>query len=144
MIEADDLNDPVGDSARSHLDGHIVLSRELADAGHFPAIAVDASVSRVMMSIAQPAHLNAARLVRQAWAAYQQNRDLISLGAYVSGADPTIDQAIAAWPAIGDLMTQDMHTRGSLVGDIEHLQRLAHQLGARPDATKTNQEAGAS
>ncbi len=142
LIEGDDLNDPVGDSARSHLDGHIVLSRDLADAGHFPAIAIEASVSRVMMSIAEPEHLQATRLVRQAWAAYQQNRDLISLGAYVSGADPVIDQAIAAWPAIADLMTQDMNARGSLAGDVEHLQRVAQLLSPSPAANEETQNPG--
>jgi len=144
LIEGDDLNDPVGDSARSHLDGHIVLSRELADAGHFPAIAIESSVSRVMMSIAQPEHQKAARLVRQAWAAYQQNHDLISLGAYVAGAAPVIDQAIAAWPSIGDLVTQDMNARGSLVSDIQSLEQVARQLGAGQFATEINQETTAS
>ncbi len=129
LIEGDDTNDPVGDAARSFLDGHVVLSRELAEAGHFPAIAIDASISRVMTAITSPAHQRHARRLRTAWAAYQKNRELIALGAYVPGADPQVDQAIALWPKIEKLLMQDIDERCPLAESIADLARLAGELG---------------
>ena len=128
LLEGDDIHDPVGDSARSHLDGHIVLSRDLADAGHFPAIAIDGSVSRVMTAITAPEHQQAARRLRRAWSAYQQNRELIALGAYSAGADPEIDRALASWPAIVALMTQNTDEKADLEADLLRLQTIAGAL----------------
>ncbi len=109
LTEGDDHNDPIADSARGVLDGHIVLSRALAESGHFPAIDIEASVSRVMPDIADTGHLQQARELRRLYSLYQQNRDLISVGAYQPGSDPRIDQAIARNPAIRDFLQQDMH-----------------------------------
>lgn len=134
LVEGDDLNDPVGDSARSHLDGHIVLSRELADSGHFPAIAIEASVSRVMPAITDQEHQLAARAIRRAWSSYQRNRELIALGAYSAGADPSVDQAIAAWPSIVSLMTQEIEGKASIDADIGQLMMVARSLGTTPQA----------
>ncbi|MGH1360181.1 MAG: FliI/YscN family ATPase [Burkholderiaceae bacterium] len=128
LLEGDDLNDPVGDSARSHLDGHIVLSRELADSGHFPAISIDSSVSRVMPAVADTEHQLAARSLRRAWSAYQQNRELITLGAYNPGSDPLLDRTIAAWPDIVDFVTQGMDDKSGILNDIEHLKSIATLL----------------
>ena len=107
LAEGDDQNDPIVDSARAILDGHIVLSRSLADAGHFPAIDVERSVSRAMNDITDKAHQSMVRQLRQLISLYQQNRDLISIGAYQRGTDGRVDQAIALWPRIEAFLQQD-------------------------------------
>jgi flagellum-specific ATP synthase len=108
LAEGDDTNDPIADAARGILDGHIVLSRALADSGHYPAIDIEASVSRVMTDIADQRHLALARRFKRLYSLYQQNRDLISVGAYHRGADPRIDEAIAMNPGIMGFLQQDM------------------------------------
>ncbi|WP_267378321.1 MULTISPECIES: FliI/YscN family ATPase [unclassified Sphingomonas] len=107
LADGDDGNDPVVDSARSILDGHIVLSRALAEHGVYPAIDVSKSVSRVMTDIVPAEHARAARQLRRHLATYEENRDLVLMGAYRSGADPAIDQAIACHGAIMEFIRQD-------------------------------------
>ncbi|GGB23505.1 flagellum-specific ATP synthase FliI [Sphingomonas metalli] len=107
LADGDDGNDPVVDSARSILDGHIVLSRALAERGVYPAIDVGPSVSRVMTDIVSRPHVQAARVLRRHLATYEENRDLVLMGAYRAGADPAIDAAIAYHPAIMDYVRQD-------------------------------------
>ncbi|MFT6285445.1 MAG: flagellum-specific ATP synthase [Alcanivorax sp.] len=107
LVEGDDHNDPIVDASRAILDGHIVLSREVADSGLFPAIDIDSSVSRLMTSVAEPAQLKEARQLIRLYATYQQNRDLINIGAYQDGTDETIDRAIVAVPRIRDFIQQD-------------------------------------
>jgi flagellum-specific ATP synthase len=124
LTEGDDPNDPIGDSARSFLDGHFVLSRRLAEAGHFPAIDVEQSISRVATAVTTEAHQRRTRAVRGAWATYQQNRDLIAVGAYIPGSDPEIDRAIAAAPSIADILRQDRDARcdfGQSLGALDAL-----------------------
>ena len=94
LSEGDDLQDPVADSARAILDGHIVLSRDLADAGHYPAIDVEASISRAMTEIVPAEDMARVRRFRQLQSAFRRSRDLINVGAYVSGADTVVDEAI--------------------------------------------------
>ncbi|WP_136163016.1 FliI/YscN family ATPase [Sphingomonas flavalba] len=106
LADGDDGSDPVVDSARAILDGHIVLSRALAERGVYPAVDLGPSVSRVMSDIAAPDHLNAARVLRRHLAAYEENRDLILMGAYRPGSDPALDQAIACYPAILEYIRQ--------------------------------------
>lgn len=106
LADGDDGSDPVVDSARAILDGHIVLSRALAERGVYPAVDLGPSVSRVMNDIAAPDHLNAARVLRRHLAAYEENRDLILMGAYRPGSDPALDQAIACYPAILEYIRQ--------------------------------------
>jgi len=108
LTEGDDLQDPIADSARAILDGHIVLARSLADSGHFPAIDVEASISRVMPMVVSEEHLETMRGIKQVYSRYQQNKDLISIGAYAKGSDPRIDQAIRAEPAINQFLQQKM------------------------------------
>jgi flagellum-specific ATP synthase len=108
LAEGDDTNDPIADAARGVLDGHIVLSRNLAESGHYPAIDIEASISRVMPDIAEPEHLDRARQLRRVYSLYQQNRDLISVGAYRAGSDARIDHAIARLPAIQHFLQQSM------------------------------------
>ena len=107
LADGDDGSDPVVDSARSILDGHIVLSRSLAERAVYPAIDLGPSVSRVMTDIAALEHVAAARILRRHLATYEENRDLILMGAYRGGADPQIDQALAYHPAILDYIRQD-------------------------------------
>lgn len=113
LTEGDDPNDPIADTARGILDGHIVLSRAVADAGLYPAIDIEASVSRVAHDITAPEHQAAARRFRQLYSAYRQNRDLIAIGAYHKGSDPRVDAAIAAWPALEAFMQQSAHAGAS-------------------------------
>ncbi|MCX8049937.1 MAG: flagellar protein export ATPase FliI [Methylohalobius sp.] len=109
LVEGDDTNDPIADAARGILDGHIVLSRELAEAGHYPAIDIEASISRVMADIVPSSQLEAARRLKKCYSLYQRNRDLITLGAYQKGSDPRIDQAISMQPKIAEFLQQGMH-----------------------------------
>lgn len=132
LAEGDDTNDPIADAARGVLDGHVILSRSLAESGHFPAIDIEASISRVMPDIIDAGHLQMARDLRRLYSLYQQNRDLISVGAYQPGSDPRIDKAIEKNPAILDFLQQDMDEPV----DIERsLQELASLLGINRAAT---------
>jgi len=106
LADGDDGNDPVVDSARSILDGHIVLSRAMAERGVYPAIDLGPSVSRVMTDIVPPEHIAAARALRRHLATYEENRDLVLMGAYRGGADPAIDAAIACHPAVMEYIRQ--------------------------------------
>ena len=108
LTEGDDMQDPVADAARAILDGHIVLSRALADEGHYPAIDVEASISRAMPNIITGEHLAVARRLRHLYSRYQQSRDLISVGAYVAGSDIETDAAIERLPAIRRFLQQDL------------------------------------
>lgn len=108
LVEGDDLQDPIADAARAILDGHIVLSRHLADAAHFPAIDIEKSISRVMPAVVSPEHMALARRIKQIYSTYQQNKDLISIGAYQRGSDPVIDLAIQVMPKIDQFLQQGM------------------------------------
>lgn len=124
LTEGDDNNDPVADSARGVLDGHIVLSRNLAEAGHFPAIDIEASVSRVMPDIVDSEHLKMMRELRSLYSLFQQNKDLINVGAYKPGSDPKIDRAIAKQSAIREFLQQDMNQAVDLNRSIIELSEL--------------------
>jgi flagellum-specific ATP synthase len=124
LAEGDDNNDPIADAARGVLDGHIVLSRALAESGHFPAIDIEASVSRVMPDICDANHLKLARDLRRLYSLYQQNRDLISVGAYQPGSDPRIDKAIEKNQAIVEFLQQDMDTSVSIEQSLYQLELL--------------------
>ncbi len=108
LTEGDDNQDPIADAARAILDGHIVLSRKLAESGHFPAIDVEASISRTMTEIVSAEQLTMVRTIRHYYSIYQQNRDLISVGAYSAGGDLEIDRAIRIHPFIMQFLEQDM------------------------------------
>lgn len=108
LTEGDDLQDPIADSARAILDGHIVLSRSLSDAGHYPAIDIEASISRVMPSVTSDEHRQLAQAMKQSYSLYQQNKDLIAIGAYTKGSDGRIDQAINLLPVINFYLQQKM------------------------------------
>jgi FliI/YscN family ATPase len=106
LTEGDDLDEPIADEVRGLLDGHIVLSRRLAERGHFPAIDVGASLSRFMPAIASEAQKSAAQRLRRWWAAYEEKRDLIALGAYRAGTDSVVDEALGRMPRIERFLRQ--------------------------------------
>jgi flagellum-specific ATP synthase len=108
LTEGDDLQDPIADASRAILDGHIVLSRELADSGHFPAIDVGKSISRVMPMVTSDEHQTLARVLKQAYSLYQENKELITIGAYAKGSDPRIDKAIVIRPKLDHFLQQGM------------------------------------
>lgn len=130
LVEGDDHNDPIADSARAILDGHIVLDRRIADAGRFPAINIEGSISRVMHEIVPARHLELARRLRQASATYESHRDLISIGAYQRGSDPRVDAAIAMWPRIETFLRQDMRERVGFDESLASLQTVLEAKGA--------------
>ncbi|MEW5863060.1 MAG: flagellar protein export ATPase FliI [Pseudomonadota bacterium] len=129
LAEGDDPNDPVADAARAVLDGHIVLSRELAEQGHFPAIDIEASVSRVMPALVPPARLEAARAFRRLYSRYRHNRDLFAVGAYVAGGDPVLDRAVALWPAMEAFLQQGMRELADLESSGAALEALVAAPG---------------
>ena len=111
--------DPIADSARAILDGHVVLSRRLVEEGHFPAIDIEASISRAMNQVTEPEHQEAARWLKRVYSTYEKNRDLINVGAYSRGTDARIDEAIAMHPHIVEFLQQDMNVSVSY-GDSLH------------------------
>jgi flagellum-specific ATP synthase len=125
LTEGDDPQDPIADAARGILDGHIVLSRDLAEAGHYPAIDVERSISRVMTAVAPREQVLAARKVRQWLAKYNKARDLIQLGAYAPGHDAELDAAVRLHPTLNALLQQDMHDPASLDASRQQLRTLA-------------------
>ncbi len=114
LVEGDDLDDPIADSARSILDGHIVLSRKLADKGHFPAIDILASVSRVMRHVVDPEHYDISRMAREMLATYSEAEDLINIGAYVSGTNAKLDRAIYVHELLENFLRQDVEDRSTI------------------------------
>lgn len=127
LVEGDDMADPIADTARSILDGHIVLSRELAARNHFPAIDVLQSISRVMRDIVTPQQYAAARTVVESLATYARSEDLINLGAYKAGANPRLDKAVAMSQAIAAYLRQDVDQRASMVESLAALLKLAEE-----------------
>ncbi|MEG3767502.1 flagellar protein export ATPase FliI [Alteromonas sp. 14N.309.X.WAT.G.H12] len=129
LTEGDDLQDPIADAARAILDGHVVLSRRLAESGHYPAIDIEASISRVMPMVTSDEHLQQARRIRQVYSTYQQNRDLIAIGAYAKGSDPRIDLSIRAEPAINAFLQQGMTQILNYDESLQGMNALAGGLG---------------
>ena len=121
LVEGDDTNDPISDAARAILDGHVVLSRELAEAGHYPAIDVEASISRAMTEIASPDHIKSSQRFKQVYSRYQQQRDLISVGAYQAGSDAATDEAILLNPKLMKFLQQGMHESVTLKSSLDSL-----------------------
>ncbi len=126
LTEGDDQQDPIADAARAILDGHIVLSRALGESGHYPAIDIEASISRAMASLITDAQFDAVRQLKQMLSRYQRNRDLINVGAYASGRDPLLDRAISLYPRIESFLQQRMNEQcdyGTSVAQLTALVR---------------------
>ena len=125
LVEGDDTNEPISDTVRGIVDGHIVLSRKLAMANHYPAIDVLASISRLMNSIAAPEHKRAAGRIRHMMSVYQDNRDLLSIGAYKSGSNPELDDAIRHIDAINQLLQQEVGNKITFDDTVRQMMELA-------------------
>ena len=124
LTEGDDQQDPIADAARAILDGHVVLSRSLAESGHYPAIDIEASISRAMTALIKPQQFDSVRRFKQMLSRYQRNRDLISVGAYAAGHDLQLDQAIALYPKIEAFLQQGMEERAGYAEAISELEQL--------------------
>ncbi len=124
LTEGDDQQDPIADSARAILDGHIVLSRSLADAGHYPAIDIEQSISRAMVNLIEPAQFDKIRQFKQLYSRYQRSRDLISVGAYVAGSDPMLDQAISIYPSFEKFLQQSLNEQSDFATSLANLDAL--------------------
>jgi flagellum-specific ATP synthase len=124
LAEGDDQQDPVVDTARAILDGHIVLSRALAERGHYPAIDISASISRCMTLVASPTHQRAAQQLKDLAARHAQVRDLLPLGAYVAGADPATDRAVALYPRIEAFLRQGVNEAAPMAAALSQLEGL--------------------
>ncbi len=134
LTEGDDHNDPIADAARAILDGHVVLSRRIAESGRYPAVDIEASVSRLMNEIADPGQIQAARLFKQVYATYQHNRDLISVGAYQRGSDPRVDAAIEYFPRLEAYLQQDMREPVDFRDSLRELDALTGREEPEPEA----------
>ncbi|SFT55790.1 flagellar protein export ATPase FliI [Halomonas saccharevitans] len=126
LTEGDDQQDPIADSARAILDGHIVLSRTLAEAGHYPAIDIEASISRVMTAVVDAGQQRQAQQFKGLFSRYQRNRDLISVGAYHPGNDPQLDEAVRRYPQLEGFLQQRIEENSSM---DDARQALAGVLG---------------
>lgn len=124
LAEGDDQQDPIADAARAILDGHIVLTRQLADAGHYPAIDIEQSISRVMTNLIDPSHLELVRQFKQLYSRYQRARDLLAVGAYAPGSDPLLDRAIVLHPKLEAFLQQGIGERADSPTSINQLQML--------------------
>jgi flagellum-specific ATP synthase len=124
LTEGDDQQEPIADAARAILDGHIVLSRQVADSGVYPAIDIEGSVSRVVTEIADLQWREQMRRVKQLVSAYTSHRDLIAIGAYQRGSDPRVDEAMERWPRITALLTQDVAVASPLADSRAALTEL--------------------
>jgi flagellum-specific ATP synthase len=128
LVEGDDFNEPVCDTVRAILDGHIILSRQLGAMGHYPAINVLDSVSRLQSKLAQPDHKKAARDLREALASFERASDLIQLGAYVQGSNPMLDSVIQHRAQIDAFLRQDAHEVAGFADTLERLHNLTKLL----------------
>jgi flagellum-specific ATP synthase len=124
LTEGDDQQDPIADSARAILDGHVVLSRQLADQGHYPAIDIEMSISRAMTGLVKPTHLELVRHFKLLYSRYQRSRDLIAVGAYTPGSDVQLDQAVAMYPRFESFLQQDMREREDFQDSVIKLHTL--------------------
>lgn len=124
LAEGDDTNDPIADAARAVLDGHVVLSRRVAEGGRYPAIDIEASISRAMNDICAPEHRDAAQRFRRLYATWSQHRDLLSVGAYKAGSDPAVDEAVAYQPQLEAWLRQDMHDAVPLTQSLQSLDKV--------------------
>jgi flagellum-specific ATP synthase len=121
LTEGDDQQDPIADAARAILDGHIVLSRELAESGHYPAVDIEQSISRAMQNITSPDHQKLARKMKQLNARYSRSADLINVGAYEAGSDAVLDEAITKHAQIAGFLQQDINERADVTESLNAL-----------------------
>ena len=130
LTEGDDQQDPIADAARAILDGHVVLSRSLAESGHYPAIDIEASISRVMPAVVPTGQLAAAHRFKKMLSRYQRNRDLVAVGAYTPGNDAQIDEAMAKWPLLEAYLQQDVSTRADYASSALSMEQMLNPQDA--------------
>jgi flagellum-specific ATP synthase len=135
LAEGDDHNDPIVDASRAILDGHIVLSRSMADGGIYPAVDIESSVSRAMNQFTSDTQQQLVSRFRQVYSTYHENRDLVAVGAYQPGSNPQLDEAIAMWPSIIEFLRQ--HQNQS-IDSAKSLADLRELFDATPGAEQTN------
>ena len=141
-MEGDDVHDPVADTARGILDGHVFLSRELADSGHYPAIDIEKSISRVMPKVTTKEHQAAARKFKMLYSRYMRGRELLSMGAYVPGGDAELDMAVRMWPQIQRYLQQDAEEAHSMENALAEMMKIAAAAGGSPSANSVAKQAG--
>jgi flagellum-specific ATP synthase len=124
LVEGDDMNDPIADAVRGILDGHIVLSRELADRNHYPAIDILSSISRTMIDIVSPEHRQYAAKLKEVLATYHKMEDLIHIGAYAPGSNADTDYAISVYDKICDFLKQDINEAADIHRSVRFLKKL--------------------
>lgn len=124
LTEGDDQQDPIADAARAILDGHVVLSRQLAEAGHYPAIDIEASISRAMTALISETRYASVRHFKQLLSSFQRNRDLVNVGAYAKGSDPILDKAIELWPQLEAFLQQDIDEQAGVEDSWQTLERI--------------------
>lgn len=129
LVDGDDMDEPIADAARSILDGHIVLSRSLANRNQYPPIDVSSSVSRCMTSVINDDHIKIATLVRELMTVYQTNEDLINIGAYVKGTNQKLDQAVSIIDRIRDFLKQSVHQQESVMGSVVQMRSILKAAG---------------
>jgi FliI/YscN family ATPase len=135
LVDGDDTNEPISDALRGLLDGHIHLSRSIAARGRYPAIDILPSLSRLQSQLVTPMHAKAAIDLRQLMAAYRDNEDLISIGAYKTGSNAVVDRAIAMRTGMEQFLAQETHTQVPFEMMMEHLLRAGQAAGLSPSAT---------
>ncbi|MGC9797177.1 flagellar protein export ATPase FliI [Fervidobacterium riparium] len=128
LVEADDFNEPISDTVRGIVDGHIILSRRLAESNHYPAVDVLMSISRLMVDVTKPEHIQAARLIRDIMATYNDAKDLIDVGAYKKGTNPKIDKSIELIDEINKFLRQGIKERMSFTDTVEYLLSIARKV----------------
>ncbi|HEY4543635.1 MAG TPA: EscN/YscN/HrcN family type III secretion system ATPase, partial [Tissierellaceae bacterium] len=128
LVDGDDLNEPVTDTARGILDGHIVLSRDIANKNHYPAIDVLASVSRVMSNVTTKEHRKNANLIKETLSTYKEAEDLINIGAYKKGSNRKIDKAIDSIDDINDFLRQDVDDKPSFDYSLKLMEDICSKL----------------
>ncbi len=127
LVEGDDDSEPISDTVRGILDGHISLSRELADKNHYPAIDINASISRVMREVVSPEHVELAGKLKELVAVYRESEDLVNLGAYTRGTNPLIDEAIMKMPSVNVFLKQGITEYTSMEDTVAIMRTIANQ-----------------
>ena len=140
LAEGDDPNDPIVDASRAILDGHIVLSRSMADAGIYPAIDIESSVSRAMNMFVSEGQQQLATRFRQVYSTYQENKDLVSVGAYQPGSNPQLDEAITLWPSIIEFLRQHQNNSVDAPMSLEQLRALFDAAEAEHETAESDEQ----
>jgi flagellum-specific ATP synthase len=138
LVEGDDMNEPIADAARGILDGHFVLSRKIAAQGHFPAIDVLESISRVRSDVISKEQLNASRTIQELLAAYKSAEDLISVGAYQAGINPKTDKAVQFYDIINNYLKQDIYENSRFEDSVANLIEIAGMKDVKVYKSKMN------